>query len=217
MYTLAPSIFAADYMNLAAQLQAMEQADVKCLHIDIMDGNFVPNLAFGPDFVRSVRKSTDMELDVHLMIDEPIRYIDDFAEAGADRITVHLESCNDVKQTLDRIHDRKKEAGIALKPETPLEEVSDEIWDSIQVLQIMTVQPGRRGQHFMKESLPRIRAARKKIGSDQRKVSIEVDGDITVPHLREVLEAGAGIVVVGKALFDGSLTGNIRKYKEAGM
>ncbi|MBQ7371271.1 MAG: ribulose-phosphate 3-epimerase [Blautia sp.] len=217
MYILSPSIFAADYMDIGTQLQILEEEDIKRIHVDIMDGSFVPNLSFGSDFVRSLKRHTRLELDVHLMIKDPIRYIEDFADAGADIITVHLEACDDVKQVLDKIHSVKRKAGIVLKPETSLKEIRPEIWSRIQVLQIMTVQPGLRGQSFIQESLQKIRAARNYIGSTGRQIDIEVDGDITLIHLREVLNAGADIVVVGKALFGGSLRDNVRSYLEAGM
>ena len=196
MYILSPSIFAADCMNFGTQLN-------------------VPNFSFGPDFVRILRENTDMVLDVHLMINDPLRYVDDFAAAGADIITVHMESCDNIREVIDKIHNRDKEAGIVLKPETQLNTVTEELWDSIQVLQVITVQPGLRGQHFISQSLSKIRMARDYINANRKRIDIEVDGDITLTHLQEVLEAGANIVVVGKALFQGMLSRNIRKYQEA--
>ena len=157
-----------------------------------------------------------MELDVHLMISDPIRYIDDFAQAGADIITVHFEACGRIEPVIGRIREKGKRAGIVLKPETGLHELSEKIWESIGVLQIMTVQPGMRGQHFNRETLAKIEEAARYIKEHRLDVEIEVDGDITPEHLREVLDAGARIVVAGKALFEGSLQANIRQYQAAG-
>lgn len=216
MYTLSPSIFASDYMNIESQLRTMEKQNVKRLHVDVMDGEFVPNISFGPDFVRSLRKNTDMELDVHLMISDPIRFVDDFAQAGADIITVHFEACGRIEPVLERIRENGKRAGIVLKPETGLEQLSEKIWENISVLQIMTVQPGMRGQRFNRETLTKIRDTAGHIKEHGLDVEIEVDGDINTEHLKEVLEAGARIVVVGKSLFEGSLSSNITKYLAAG-
>ncbi len=216
MYVLSPSIYAADYMNLKEQMATLERMNVKRLHVDIMDGNFVPNLSFGPDFVKSLREHTNMELDVHLMIGEPIRFIGAFAEAGADILTVHYESCESVQEVLDEIHSCGKKAGIVLKPETGLECLVSDLWERIQVLQFMTVQPGMKGQKFIADTLEKIRAAHSYIKQLERNIDIEVDGDITLTHLTEVLGAGANIVVVGKALFQGILEDNIRNYQLAG-
>lgn len=213
MYILSPSIYAADYMKLQEQIQILEKMNVKRLHVDIMDGSFVPNLSFGPDFVRSLRTATKIELDVHLMIRNPMRFIKEFAQAGSDIISVHYESCEKVSDVLDEIHSFGKKAGIVLKPETTLCSLPDELWDKADVLQIMTVQPGMTGQHFISTMLDKIEEAYAIIQKSNRSMDIEVDGDITVSHLQEVLKAGANVVVVGKALFNGCLEENIRKYQ----
>lgn len=212
MYCLAPSVYAADIMQLEQQLRVMERAGVSCIHVDIMDGSFVPNLSFGPDFVKDLRGYTDMKLDVHLMVDEPVRFIKAFAEVGSDVISVHLEACRDMEHTLDAIHAVGKEAGIVLKPETGLGKIPLTVWNKLDVLQIMTVAPGLKGQHFNPLMLEKIAEARRFSEEIGRDIDIEVDGDIIPDSLKLVMEAGANIIVVGKGLFVGSLEDNIRKY-----
>lgn len=217
MYVLSPSIYAADYMKLPEQIRTLEKMNIKRLHVDIMDGNFVPNLSFGPDFVRALRAVTQMELDVHLMVKDPERYIKELAEAGSDIITVHYEACEKVSEILDEIHSCGKKAGVVLKPETELNSLPDDLWEKADVFQIMTVQPGMKGQHFICPMLKKIEDAYEIIQKGSRSMDIEVDGDITIQHLQEVLKAGANVVVVGKALFHGCLEDNIKKYQLAGM
>lgn len=212
MYTLAPSIYVADYMHLQQQIHIMERAGVTSIHIDIMDGRFVPNLSFGPDFVRELRLHTNMKLDVHLMMEEPYGFIKDFGESGADVITVHYEACQDMGQMLDAIHALGIEAGVALKPETELEELSPDIWRQADVMQIMTVEPGLKGQHFIPDSCARITYAKRYIRDRGLTLELEVDGDITPANLPDVMGAGADIIVVGKGLFNGDLNRNLRTY-----
>lgn len=212
MYTLVPSVYAANYMNLREQIDCLEQAGVNWIHVDIMDGHFVPNMAFGPDFVRALKFNTDLKLDVHLMIDKPERMIREFAESGADRITIHYEACGNPEETLREIHALGIRSGIALKPSTDLEVLTTEMWDEIDILQIMTVQPGMKGQHFITEMLDKIHMAKMQIAEREKDICIEVDGDITKDYLKKVLEAGASIAVVGKAIFNGDMKKNIREY-----
>lgn len=212
MYSLAPSVYAADYMKLKQQLQTMEEGGVTCLHLDVMDGNFVPNLSFGADFVGTLRAHTRMKLDVHFMVREPIRFVKEFVNAGGDVITVHLEACQDLEGTLDAIHGLGKEAGIALKPGTGLQEIPGSLWNKLDVLQIMTVAPGLKGQHFMPDMLDKIALARTYVQNYGRKIEIEVDGDIVPDNLNKVMEAGASIIVAGKGLFLGSLKDNLKQY-----
>lgn len=212
MIRLAPSVYAADYIHLEQQLAVMEQHGVTQLHIDIMDGNFVPNLSFGPDFVAGIRPYTKMKFDVHLMIREPIRFVEDFAKAGADTITVHLEACSDLTATLDLIQGCQKEAGVVLRPGIPLSELGDTVLWRIQVLQLMTVPPGLKGQHFLPESIGKIREAYRLLRRAGSQAEIEVDGDITPEIIRPVIAAGADILVAGKGLFTGSLDQRLDCY-----
>lgn len=214
MYTLAPSVFAADYMHLQSQTDKLEAIGVTCLHVDVMDGHFVPNMAFGPDFIRALRKHTNLMLDVHLMIEDPERKIREFAEAGADVLTIHFESCEDPAAVLDMIHGCGIRAGIALKPATALSEIPRTIWEKTDILQIMTVQPGEKGQRFIPAMLGKIRDARRVVNEMDRKIPIEIDGDITAERLDTVVEAGAEILVIGRGIFQGDIEENIRRYRQ---
>lgn len=197
---LAPSILAADVMRLGEQVKAVSQAGAKYLHIDVMDGVFVPSLSYGVCVVESIRKSCDMVLDVHLMIVEPHRYIEAFAKAGADIITVHLEACVDVRETIDLIHSFGCKAGLSIKPGTPVEAV-EEYLDQLELLLIMCVEPGFGGQKYFPASTQRVRRAAELIEQKGLQLDLEVDGGITTGNVREVLNAGANVIVAGSAVF----------------
>lgn len=197
---LAPSILAADVMRLGEQVKAVSLAGAKYLHIDVMDGVFVPSLSYGVCVVESIRKSCDMVLDVHLMIVEPHRYIEAFAKAGADIITVHLEACVDVRETIDLIHSFGCKAGLSIKPGTPVEAV-EEYLDQIELLLIMCVEPGFGGQKYFPASTQRVRHAAELIAQKGLQLDLEVDGGITTGNVREVLNAGANVIVAGSAVF----------------
>lgn len=197
---LAPSILAADVMRLGEQIGEVSDAGAKYLHIDVMDGVFVPSLSYGVCVVESIRKSCGMVLDVHLMIVEPHRFIEAFARAGADIITVHLEACVDVRETIDLIHSFGCKAGLSIKPGTPVDAV-EEYLDRIELLLIMCVEPGFGGQLFFPESMDRIRRAKELIDQKGLSVDLEVDGGITRENVREVVRAGANVIVAGSAVF----------------
>lgn len=197
---LAPSILAADVMRLGEQIGQVQDAGAKYLHIDVMDGVFVPSLSYGVCVVESIRKSSDMVLDVHLMIVNPERYVEAFAKAGADIITVHLEACSDLKKTFRMIHSLGCRAGLSIKPDTPVKAVEAYL-DQIDLLLIMSVEPGFGGQKYFPESTSRIREAAALISQKGVQLDLEVDGGITTENVRRVLEAGANVIVAGSAIF----------------
>ncbi len=212
MSILAPSIYAADYMNLQAQVRILETSAVDWIHVDVMDGHFVPNMAFGSGFVKTLRANTKLKLDVHLMIDQPERMVNEFIDSGADTITIHYEASRNPEKLLNEIHAAGVKSGIVLKPETSLDVLTPDMWDIIDVLQIMTVQPGMNGQHFIDSMLDKISDAYRRIKEHGKDICIEVDGNITKERLPQVLSAGAEIIVVGKAIFSGDMEKNIREY-----
>ena len=213
MADLAVSLLSADFSCLEKQLQELKEADVKWLHIDVMDGNFVPSISFGFPIVKTLRKAFSGVFDVHLMIQEPIRYIKEFAESGSDMITIHLEACEDVEATLRWIRECGCKAGLAVNPHTPIEEVYPYLHLTDMVL-AMTVQPGFGGQKFIPESLDKIREARKMITDQGLSVDIQVDGGIYQTNVKEVLDAGANIIVAGSAVFKGDPAENTKAMME---
>lgn len=197
---IAPSILAADYGNIEAEVRRVEQAGVESIHVDIMDGHFVPNLSFGPDFVATLRRITKLPLDVHLMIQQPDRYARQFIEAGADTLTVHLEAYHDVARTLGIIRDMGCRPGLAINPLTLFENTRT-LLKKIDLLLCMTVNPGFGGQPFIIEVLEKVRAARS--WRDQHKLDydIEVDGGLHSETIGPSVAAGANIVVAGTSVF----------------
>ena len=198
---IAPSILAADFANLGREIERVERGGADLIHIDVMDGHFVPNITIGPPAVASIRKVTRLPLDVHLMIEKPDRYIDDFVRAGANWISVHVEADIHLDRTLRYLKESGVKAGVAINPGTSLA-LLQEILPLADFILIMTVNPGFGGQKFIPSSLDKIRKLRELIASNNYKARIEVDGGIGPENLREVLMAGAEIIVAGSAIFD---------------
>ena len=208
---LAPSILSADFAHLGEDIQHVKEAGATCLHYDVMDGAFVPSISFGMPVLRSVRKITDLVLDVHLMIEKPERYIDEFADCGADIITIHYEACEDLKGTLRRIRERVVKACVVLKPNTP-NSVLLEILDQVDMILLMTVEPGFGGQAYIPSSTEKIKELRGMLEERGLEVDIEVDGGIKKDNLSMVLEAGANVIVAGSAIFAGDIEQNVKEF-----
>ncbi|MDX2434994.1 MAG: ribulose-phosphate 3-epimerase [Desulfobacterales bacterium] len=199
-FMMAPSILSADFTRLGEEIRAVENAGADIIHIDVMDGHFVPNITIGPLVVASVRKITDLPLDVHLMIEDADRYIDDFAKAGADWITVHVEACPHLHRTVSRIKELGKKAGAVLNPATPLGTL-DEILADVDLVMLMSVNPGFGGQSFIRSSLNKIKTLKNMIEDRGLEVGIEVDGGVSPATIKDVAGAGANIFVAGSAVF----------------
>ncbi len=197
---IAPSILSADFGRLRDQVQSVEQAGANWIHVDVMDGHFVPNITIGPLVVRAVRDSTNLPVDVHLMISNPDLFLADFAQAGADVLTVHVEACTHLQRTVQRIRELGMAAGVALNPHTPERSLQYVLGDLDLVL-VMTVNPGFGGQAFLPSVVPKIRALRTMIDERSLPVLLEVDGGVAVGTAGSVARAGARILVAGSAIF----------------
>jgi ribulose-phosphate 3-epimerase len=197
---IAPSILSADFANLGQEIRAVDEAGADVIHVDVMDGRFVPNITIGPLVVEAVRKVTAKPLDVHLMIAEADRYIDSFAEAGADWITVHVEACTHLHRTISRIKERGKKAGVVLNPATPPSAI-EYILEDVDLVMLMSVNPGFGGQSFIPSTLEKARKIRERITSLGLEIGIEIDGGIGIGNIAEVAEAGVNIFVAGSAVY----------------
>ena len=213
MFIVAPPILAAVLSCLGEQVVEADRAGAQYIHIDVMDGDFVPNISFGAPVMKCIRPLTDKVFDVHLMVEEPGRYISDFVEAGADLIVVHAEACRHLHRTVEQIHQAGVRAGVALNPATPLCAV-EEILPELDMVLLMSVNPGFGGQKYIPSVTDKIRRLRTVIEERGLSVDIEVDGGVTIDNVEEVIGAGANIIVAGSAVFGGSVSDHVEKFLE---
>lgn len=213
MALLAPSILSADFANLGRDIEITDKAGADVIHIDVMDGLFVPSISFGMPVIKSIRKTTDKTFDVHLMIEEPIRYIKEFAECGADYITVHYEACKDIHATIDKIKEYGLKAGVSIKPNTKVE-VLKPVLNDVDMVLIMSVEPGFGGQKLIPHTVDKVRELRKILDDNNFNVIIEIDGGINLDNVESIVNAGADWIVAGSAVFKDDIAANTRAFIE---
>ena len=210
---LSPSLLAADFSRLAEDIRNVEEAGAQYLHLDVMDGAFVPSISFGMPVIQSLRKNSNMTFDVHLMIEDPDRYLDEFAAIGADILTVHAEACTHLDRTIQKIHQLGKKAGVALNPATPLS-VIEWVLPEVDMVLLMSVNPGFGGQKYISYVTDKIRALRAMVDGRGLETDIEVDGGVSLANVSSVLEAGANVMVAGSAVFRGDAAENVKAFLE---
>lgn len=212
-YKLSPSILSADFCHLEEDIRRTEKNGAVYLHFDVMDGVFVPSISFGMPVLASIKPAVKQVMDTHLMITEPIRYVEAFAKAGADILTVHFEACKDVRATLDKIRECGMKTGLAISPDTPTE-VLKEFFGEVDMFLVMTVHPGFGGQKLIPETLDKVRELRKMLNERGLDTDIQVDGGIYASNVKEALDAGANVIVAGSAVFKGDAGENTKELME---
>lgn len=211
MLRLAPSILSADFRKLGQEVETVANAGAQYIHIDVMDGMFVPSISYGMPVIKSIRPCTDRVFDVHMMVEEPGRYVEAMKDAGADLVCVHQEACRHLDRTLSQIRELGMKTGVALNPATPVSTL-DCVLEQVDMVLVMTVNPGFGGQKFIPYTLEKVRSLRKRMNLLGLHTDIEVDGGIGLGNVGDVIEAGANVIVAGSAVYHGNVSGNVRAF-----